>query len=66
MMKFVLKMMNFVFKMMDFALNMMKIVQLTWREEAFQTIDIGDERIVVANDRIRVYEVLPCVLVLTS
>ena len=39
--------------------NRQKLVQLTWREEAFQTIDIGDERIVVANDRVRVYEVLP-------
>eukprot|EP01046_Picozoa_sp_COSAG06_P080425 COSAG06_NODE_27722_length_586_cov_2.889344_1_plen_128_part_10 len=39
--------------------NRQKLVQLTWREEAFQTIEIGDDRIVVANDRIRVYEVLP-------
>ena len=41
------------------ALACQKVVRLSWLESSFAALNLPDECIVVANDRIRVYEVLP-------
>ena len=43
----------------DLPLDRQKVVKLSWQQQSFAALHFPDESVVVANDRICVYEVLP-------